>query len=374
MTDTPPKGRPNQGRRRGMKKEDWEIPSNLQPDPSDYSFDLERALKAVVSLKTYVPADAFTANTLGTERAGSGVMIKSTGLIATIGYLVTEAETLWITSNDGQAVPGHALAYDQESGFGLVQALGKLDVPTLDLGDSDRLKVGDQAVLAAGGGRHHSIETRIVGRQEFAGYWEYVLDDALFTAPAHPFWGGCGLIGTDGKLMGIGSLILQQGDSKGRRLDMNMVVPIGLLAPIMEDLLSYGRVNRPARPWLGMYATESDETLVVGGLADNGPAEQAGVRAGDKILTVNDEEIPDLAGLWRRVWSSGSAGAEVRLRLGRDGPPQGGAGGPAAEPRRPPQAGGGAVARSAQLPKTAKAALKPRGDHKEGAAPPARRH
>ena len=122
--------------------------------------------------------------------------------------------------------------------------------------------------------------------------------------------------------MGIGSLILQQGDSKGRRLDMNMVVPIGLLAPIMDDLLTYGRVNRPARPWLGMYATESDDTLVVGGLADNGPAEQSGVRAGDKILTVNDEEIPDLAGLWRRVWSSGSAGAEVRLRIDRDGSPK----------------------------------------------------
>ena len=118
-----------------MKKEDWEIPPNLQPDPSDYSFDLERALKAVVSLKTYIPADAFTANSLGTERAGSGVVISDTGLIATIGYLVTEAETIWITSNDGQAVPGHALAYDQESGFGLVQALGKLNTPSLELGD-----------------------------------------------------------------------------------------------------------------------------------------------------------------------------------------------------------------------------------------------
>src|ERR1700761_116908 len=321
MTDTPPKGRPNQGRRRGMKKEDWEIPSNLQPDPSDYTFDLERALKAVVNLKTYVPADAFTANSLGTERAGSGVMIRSTGLIVTIGYLTTEAETLWITSNDGQAVPGHALAHDQESGFGLVQALGKLDVPALDLGDSDRLKLGDQAVLAAGGGRHHSIETQIVGRQEFAGYWEYVLDDALFTAPAHPFWGGCGLIGSDGKLMGIGSLILQQGDGKRGRLDMNMVVPIGLLAPIMQDLLTYGRVNRPARPWLGMYATEADDSLVVGGLADNGPAEQAGVRPGDRILAVGGDEIGDLAGLWRRVWASGSAGAEVRIRLMRDKTP-----------------------------------------------------
>ncbi len=301
-----------------MKKEDWEIPPNLRPDPDDYSFDLERALKAVVGLKTYGPADGLTAGTLGTERAGSGVMIKDTGLIATIGYLITEAETIWITSADGLAVPGHALAIDQETGFGLVQALGKLNRPTLELGDSDRLKVGDQAVFAAGGGRHHAVETRIVGRQEFAGYWEYVLDDALFTAPAHPFWGGCGLIGTDGKLMGIGSLILQQGDGKGKRLDMNMVVPIGLLGPILKDLLSYGRVNRPARPWLGMYATEADDTIVVGGLADNGPADQAGVRQGDRILSVNEEDVPDLAGLWRRVWASGSAGAEVRLRVQRE--------------------------------------------------------
>jgi len=145
-----------------------------------------------------------------------------------------------------------------------------------------------------------------------------VLDDALFTAPAHPFWGGGGLIGADGKLMGIGSLILQQGDRGGRRLDMNMVVPISLLGPIMGDLLSFGRVNRPARPWLGMYATESDDTIVVGGLADNGPAEQAGLRAGDRILSVNQDDIADLASLWRRVWASGSAGAEVRLRLQRD--------------------------------------------------------
>ena len=304
-----------------MKNQDWEIPPNLQPDPDDYSFDLERALKAVVSLKTYVPPDAFTADTLGTERAGSGVVIRENGLVATIGYLITEAETIWITSGDGRAIPGHALAYDQESGFGLVQALGRLDLPALEMGDSDRLKVGDQVVFAAGGGRHHAVETRVVGRQEFAGYWEYVLDDAIFTAPAHPFWGGGGLIGGDGKLMGVGSLILQQGDGKGKRLDMNMIVPIGLLTPIMQDLMSYGRVNRPARPWLGMYATESDDTIVVGGVTDNGPAEQAGVRPGDHVLAVGGDEITDLAGLWRRVWASGSAGAEVRLRLMRDKSP-----------------------------------------------------
>jgi S1-C subfamily serine protease len=304
-----------------MAKADWEIPANLQPDPEDYPYDLERTLSAVVGLKTYIPADAFTAGTLGTERAGSGVVIRESGLVATIGYLITEAETIWITSGDGRAIPGHALAYDQETGFGLVQALGRLDLPALELGDSDAVKIGDQVVFAAAGGRRHAVETRVVGRQEFAGYWEYVLDDAMFTAPAHPFWGGCGLIAGDGRLIGIGSLILQHGDGKGKRLDMNMVVPIGLLGPIMEDLVSYGRVNRPARPWLGMYATEADETLVIGGVTDKSPAEKAGVRQGDRVLSVNGEEVSDLAGLWRRVWASGSAGAVVRLKLMRDSGP-----------------------------------------------------
>ncbi len=247
-----------------MKNQDWEIPPNLQPDPSDYGYDLLRALNAVVGIKSYVPADAFTAGSLGTERAGSGVVIRDTGLVVTIGYLITEAETLWIACGDGRAVPGHALAMDPTSGFGLVQALGRLDLPALEIGDSDAMKVGDPAVFAAGGGRHHAIETRIVGRQEFAGYWEYVLDEAFFTAPAHPFWGGGALIGSDGKLLGIGSLILQQGDRKGRRLDMNMVVPIGYLAPALPDLLTYGKLRQPPRPWLGMYATESDDALVVG--------------------------------------------------------------------------------------------------------------
>jgi len=301
-----------------MASMDYEIPANLRPDPSDYSFDLERALKSVTGLKTYVPPDAFTAAMLPTEREGSGVVIRESGLIATIGYLIMEAETIWITTATGRAVPGHALAYDQESGFGLVQALGALDLPALDLGDADAIRVGDHAIFAAAGGRHHTMETHVVGRQEFAGYWEYVLDEALFTAPAHPAWGGSGLIGRDGKLLGIGSLVLQQGDAKGRRHDMNMVVPVSLLAPILDDLLAYGRVNRPARPWLGMYANEADDELVVDGLADNGPAEEAGVQPGDRVLAVDGEEVSDLASLWRRVWACGSAGAEVRLRLVRD--------------------------------------------------------
>ncbi len=91
-----------------------------------------------------------------------------------------------------------------------------------------------------------------------------------------------------------------------------MVVPIQLLVPILDDLLRFGRVNRPPRPWLGLYAMEDDEALVVGGLTDNGPADKAGLRTGDRILAINGAEVPDLAGLWRAVWASGPAGCPSR--------------------------------------------------------------
>jgi S1-C subfamily serine protease len=302
-----------------MPNPDWEIPPNLQPDPDDYAFDLERVVRSVVGLRANVPTDAFTAGALGTERAGSGVVIRADGLVLTIGYLITEAESVWLISNDGRAVAGHALAYDQTTGFGLVQALGRLNLPAVELGDSDTARIGDAAILAAGGGREHAIESKVVGRQEFSGYWEYLLDEAIYTAPAHPFWSGAALIGADGKLLGVGSLILQQGDGKGRRADMNMIVPIGLLPPILDDLLTLGRTDTPPRPWLGVYVMEGEGGLIVGGLADGGPAERAGLRAGDRIVGFGDEEISDLGTLWRRLWGSGAAGSAVRLRLSRDG-------------------------------------------------------
>ena len=299
-----------------MPKTDQTIPASQQPKAAEYSFDLDNALRSIVALRATVPEDAFTASILGTERAGSAVQIRP-GLFLTIGYLITEAESVWLSAADGRAVAGHAQAYDQDTGFGLVQALGKLEVPVMELGDSDAARVGEPVIFAAAGGRRQCVAAKVAGRQEFAGYWEYLLDDAIFTAPSHPFWGGAGLVGRDGRLLGIGSLVLQQGPQSGKRQDMNMVVPVQLLRPILDDLLSYGRVNRPARPWLGLYAMEDDETLVVGGLADNGPADQAGMRTGDRILSVNGEEVPDLAGLWRAVWASGQAGAAVQVRLGR---------------------------------------------------------
>jgi S1-C subfamily serine protease len=298
---------------------DWKVPSEEQPKATDYAYDLDAAISAVVGLRAVVPDDAFTAQTLGTERAGNGVLIRNDGLVLTIGYLVTEAESIWLTPIVGAPVPGHMLAYDQESGFGLVQALGKLDLPALPIGSSGSAQIGDRVVIAGFGGRQRSVAARILAKQEFAGYWEYVLDEAIFTTPAHPNWGGTAMIGVAGELLGIGSLQLEQSRERGPTGHLNMIVPIDLLKPIYDDLLRYGRPNRPPRPWLGLYAADVDDRIVIIGVAEPGPAQRAGLRAGDIVLAVGGVEIRSLADMFRRIWSLGQAGVEVPLQVERDG-------------------------------------------------------
>ena len=291
----------------------------MQPRPENYEFDLDKSLTSVVGLKTIIPGDAFTAETLGTERLGHGVLIGEHGVVLTIGYLVTEAETVWLRLANGRVLPGHVIGFDQETGFGLVQALGRVELPSLAFGDSGATSVGDEVVIAGTGGRQNSVAARIVARQEFAGYWEYVLDQALFTAPSHPHWGGTAMIGQGGKLLGIGSLQVQQVLKDGRSEDINMIVPIDLLKPILEDMLTVGRPNRPARPWLGLYATEVDKRIAVAGVAARGPAKQADIRTGDIILGVAGKDVRNLAGFFRKVWALGDAGVEVPLMINRSG-------------------------------------------------------
>jgi len=296
----------------------WAFPTALQPRPAETGFDLEAALGAVVLLRAEIPDDAFTASILGTERAGNGVVIREDGLVLTIGYLVTEAETIWLTTNSGVVVQGHTLAYDQATGFGLVLPLGRLGVKPLARGSAHTVRPEDPVFVIGHGGLAHSLQARVVAKREFAGYWEYVLDEALFTAPAHPQWGGAALLGADGRLLGIGSLLVQESVG-GKTVDGNMFVPVDLLAPILEDMLASGRVAQPARPWLGLYATEMDGHLVVGGLAPGGPAERAGIQLGDLILEVAGERVAGLAALFRRIWSLGPAGTEIPLTVTRRG-------------------------------------------------------
>ncbi|PAY10673.1 MULTISPECIES: S1C family serine protease [Bradyrhizobium] len=293
------------------------VPAAFQPRPEDYRYDLDRALMSVVGLHSIIPPDAFSAETLGTERTGNGVLIDD-GLVLTIGYLITEAATVWLHLGDGRAVEGHALGFDFESGFGLVQALGRLDIDPLRIGSSAATQVGDNVVLGGAGGRTRSVASQIAAKQEFAGYWEYLLDEAIFTYPAHPNWGGTGLINNAGELIGIGSLQLER-ERSGRAEHVNMIVPIDLLKPVLNDLRKFGRVDRPARPWLGMYTTEIDNRLVVVGVASKGPAARAELKTGDVILAVAGDKVTSQTGFYRKLWSLGTAGVDVPLTVYHEG-------------------------------------------------------
>ena len=291
----------------------------MQPNPDNYEYELDKALSSVVGIRTIIPSDAYTAETLGTERLGNGVVIRNNGVVLTIGYLITEAETVWI-SQGSRVVPGHVLGFDQVTGFGLVQALARLDLPPLPIGSSSNAGVGEQVVIGGAGGRQGAVAARIVAKQEFAGYWEYVLDEAIFTAPGHPHWGGTALIGPGGDLLGIGSLQVQhQARESGRPSNLNMIVPIDLLKPILDDLLTLGRAKRPPRPWLGLFASEIGNRVVITGLASRGPAQEADLRPGDIVLGVGGAEVATQVDFFRRIWSIGDAGAKIPLLIFRDG-------------------------------------------------------
>ncbi|MBI5261474.1 MAG: serine protease [Bradyrhizobium sp.] len=296
---------------------EWRVPPAHQPRPGDYGFDLDHVLSSVVGLHSIIPPDAFSAETLGTERAGNGVVIDD-GLVLTIGYLITEADSVWLHRADGRVIEGHVLGFDFMTGFGLVQALGRLDLDPVPLGSSATTRIGDSVVVGGAGGRTRSVASQIVAKQEFAGYWEYLLDEAVFTNPAHPNWGGTGLINTNGELIGIGSLQLER-ERESSSDHVNMIVPIDLLKPIMDDLRRFGRVNKPARPWLGMFSTEIDNRVVVIGVSGKGPAARAELKTGDVILAVKGEKVRGLASFYRKLWALGSAGVDVPLTVHHQG-------------------------------------------------------
>lgn len=296
----------------------WAFPEQFQPKADETQFDLAQALDAVVLVRSEIPENSMTAGTLGTERGGYGVVIREDGLVLTIGYLINEASQIWLTTNRGQVVQAHPLAFDQPTGFGIVQPFEKPDTACMERGSMRDVKVGDAAFVIGHGGLAHSLKTRIIGKREFAGYWEYVLDEAIFTAPAHPQWGGAALVDAQGALIGIGSLLVQQ-DVNGESIHANMFVPIDLLHPILDAMLRTGRGPEPPRPWLGMYTQDPEGKLVVGRLTAGGPAEKAGVRVGDMVLGVGERRVKELAELFRAVWKLGPAGVSVPLMIARQG-------------------------------------------------------
>ncbi len=276
---------------------------------------MDGVLSSVVRLRAEVPGDARTAASLGQVREGNGVVIDDSGLVLTIGYLILEAQSVSLFAANGDEVAAEILAYDHESGFGLVRASRPLGGGHVRLGDSAALAEEDRVLVIGHGGVSSTLGAMIASRREFAGYWEYLLESAIYTVPPHPNWGGAALVNPAGELVGIGSLIVNDAVEASGAVPGNMFVPINLLKPIFADLLESGRSSMPRRPWLGMLTTEAYGRVIVTNVTPGGPSSQAGLQPGDVLLEVDGTAVPDMAGLFRKVWSQGEPGATIPMKI-----------------------------------------------------------
>ncbi len=277
---------------------------------------VDELLTAVVGIQAMVPEQARTAGSLGTRRAGSGVLIDSKGLIVTIGYLILEAEKVEIALPNGELSPVKILAYDYETGFGLLRATADVDFRPMELGSSSRLVPGEKMLIASHGGSQTLRPAIFTGAREFAGYWEYLLEDALFTTPPYPQFGGAALIGPSGKLIGIGSLAVGDAFYDGEQLlPGNMFLPIDRLKSTLGDLLIKGRSSGPGKPWLGMHTEEIEPGLLVLRVADGGPAMAAGIEPGDVITAADGKPVVSMADFYRNVWAQGGPGDMISITV-----------------------------------------------------------
>jgi S1-C subfamily serine protease len=285
---------------------------------SAQGLSVDDLLSGVVRIKTFINPEGRTNQTLGREREGSGVLIGSDGLVLTIGYLMVEAQSAEVTDNDGRRMSADIVGYDHETGFGLLRAPA-LKARPIPIGKSAELVLDDKVLVAGGGGAAFVGPVKVVSKRRFAGSWEYLLDEALFTAPAVPWWSGAALITRDGRLAGIGSLAVADAAGRGKAEPGNMFVPIDRLLPILADLIADGRVSTPAKPWLGISTEEQNGRLVVQRVTTGGPAERAGIKSGDTITAVGSRRPNTLIDLYQAIWGHGPAGVTVTLNLLRNG-------------------------------------------------------
>lgn len=275
---------------------------------------LEEAAGAVVTVRTKAIGNARSNESLGPDRSGSGVLIAPSGLVLTIGYLILEAEQVEVSDSSGRSMPASVVAYDHATGFGLLRPIGPLVPKPVRLGTSGTVEQLDRLMIASGGDGGVSVAT-VVSRRPFAGYWEYLIDGAIFTSPPRQDHSGAALINKDGELVGIGSLFVMDAMTPGERLPGNMFVPIDLLKPILAEMIETGRQKAGKRPWIGVNSMEDEGRLRVLRVSTDGPAHQAGIGPGDIILSVGGEKVRDLPDFYRKLWAIGEPGVEVPLTV-----------------------------------------------------------
>jgi S1-C subfamily serine protease len=273
----------------------------------------EEILKAVVKIRATIPKEAESAATLGTEREGNGVIIDSKGTILTVGYLIRDAKSIEVTLREGKSVGATFVGYDFNTGFGLLRTEKNLGRKPITLGQSSAVAVGDAILVVGHGGEEDAQVARVISRSEFAGYWEYLLDEAIYTVPAHTSFGGAALIDSEGKLVGIGSLFTQVLIPGVGLISCNVSIPIDLIRPILTDLMKTGRSGKAPKPWLGINAEESHDRVFITKITAGGPAEKAGLKPGDIVLTVDGREVSGLSDFYRKVWATGKAGVQIPL-------------------------------------------------------------
>ncbi len=277
--------------------------------------DAEDVLAAVVRIKMTAIPSARSNATLGPNREGTGVVIDERGHVVTIGYIVIEAESIEITTQDGRTVPATLAGYDHASGFALLRSGVPLGVKPMPMGQAADVAQREPVMVLPAGGREAASLAYVVAKRKFAASWEYLLDTAIFTSPPTPQWAGAALVSREGKLVGIGSLFVRETFDGGSQAPGNMFVPIDLLKPILGDLIEKGRRSGPGRPWMGLATEELHGHLLVTRVSPDGPADKAGIRSGDIVLGVGADPVKSHEELYRKVWGLGAAGVEVPLKI-----------------------------------------------------------
>ena len=302
--------------------------ASAQAEPSAIeaqSRALMRASDSVLGVQATAVDGARSADTLGREREGSGVVISKDGLVLTIGYLVLEAEQVELRPDDGRRVPARVVAYDQATGFGLVQALAPLQIEPAPLGDPAQATRDEPLMVATGGEDGNVSVARLASRRAFSGYWEYHIEGALFTTPGRRDHSGAGLFNGRGELLGIGSLFLADGgnsEAGSARRPTNMFVPVDLLKPILAEMRERGASRASTRAWMGVNCVERDGEVRVMRVSDDSPADVAGLAAGDRILRIDGVAVSALATLYKTLWSGGVPERAVTLEIMREGRPR----------------------------------------------------